>query len=202
MSKEINYYRETEKRVSNLEKILNQLNNDKITEEETLAVLLEISKDFIKNRRNEDMLFYSLVDPSDVPSDVRVELAYEPTYLACGVIIYASLKYPGILADKTINDTLVYGLSACTGRAFKGHGYDETEGFLKAMDIFAKCRVSEFLNKYPEFNVRFTRQFDKAVEYLRDGICTGKVTDIWTKKDYTEQAEPIYRKIAEQSYKN
>ncbi|MGN0470917.1 MAG: hypothetical protein ACI4GV_08405 [Acutalibacteraceae bacterium] len=201
MSKEVNYYRETEKRVSNLEKILNQLTDDKMTEEETLAALLEISKGFIQNRKNEDMLFYSLVDPSDVPGDVRVDLAYEPTYLACGVMVYASLKYPGILADKTINHTLSYGLNACTGRAFKGHGYEGTEGFLKAMDIFARCRVSEFLDKYPEFNVMFTLLFDKAVEYLRDGICSGKVKDMWTNKDYIEQAEPIYRKIAEQSYK-
>lgn len=202
MSKEINYYRETEKRVSNLEKVLSRLDNAKITEEEALAALLEISKDFIKNIRNEDMLFYSLVDPSDVPSDVRVDLAYEPTYFACGVMMYAALKYPAILDNKTINDTLVYGLNACTGRAFKGHGYDGTEGFLKAMNIFANCRVSEFLDKYPEFNVRFALQFDKAVEYLRDGICTGKVKDMWSGDDYTDKAEPIYRKITEHYSEN
>ena len=94
------------------------------------------------------------------------------------------------------------GLEACTGRRFKGHGYDETEGFLKAMKIFAECDVGLFVETFPNFNKNFTQLFREAEIYLKNEICSGRVKNMWTNSNYVDVATPIYKKLTNKSERN
>ena len=138
-----------------------------------------------------DKKFYALFDPRKVPADARVDFVYTPTYLACAVIICAVSEYEDLLEDEAIKETLYYGLNGCIGRKFLGAGYDDIDGFLDAMEIFAQCDVMSFIARFPEFNPLFNAAIKEAVTYLQDGLCSGKVKDPWSGESYEDKANPI-----------
>ena len=138
-----------------------------------------------------DKKFYALFDPRKVPADARVDFVYTPTYLACAVIICAVSEYEDLLEDEAIKETLYYGLNGCIGRKFLGAGYDDIDGFLDAMEIFAQCDVMSFIARFPEFNPLFNAAIKEAVTYLQDGLCSGKVKDPWNGESYEDKAKPI-----------
>jgi len=76
-----------------------------------------------------------------------------------------------------------------------GHGYDETEGFLKAMKIYAEYDVALFVKRFPGFNEHFTKLFHESETYLKNDICSGKVKDMWSGKNYIEIATIIYKEL-------
>lgn len=192
-------FKETQSRTQDLYTILNILKNCKQSYDEIKQAMVRIENGFIRIRYNPKMLFYSLDDPSNMPSDARVELAYEPTYLACSVMMCAACLEPALVNEERYHLILHDGLEACTGRRFLGHGYDETDGFLTAMKIFAECDVALFVKKFPNFNEHFTNLFQEAKEYLRNDICSGKVKNAWSKKDYVDIATPIYKALTHNS---
>lgn len=138
-----------------------------------------------------DKKFYALFDPRKVPADARVDFVYTPTYLACAIIICAVSEYDDLLEDEAIKETFYYGLNGCTGRKFLGAGYDDIDGFLDAMEIFAQCDVMSFIARFPEFNPLFNAAIKEAVTYLEDGLCSGKVKDPWNGESYEDKAKPI-----------
>ena len=142
-----------------------------------------------------DMKFLALFDPREIPSDARVEYVYTPTYLACAVIICAVNEHEDLLSDEEIRETFFYGLYGCTGRRFRGHGFDDIVGFLDAMDIFAQCDVLSFVERHPDFCPTFTEAIGEAVKYLEEGLCRGRVRNPWTGGTYTEQAVPILGRL-------
>lgn len=188
-------FAETKLRKLALEKILESMKAGNLDNYEVENYLRDIIAGFVQNRKNENMQFFSLEDPSFMPSDARVEYVYEPTYFACGVMMYAMKHYPEIMELKFITTVLHDGLTACTGRKFLGHGYDDIKGFLQAMTIFADCQVLGFVEQYPEFNTKFTDAFFEAVEYLKRKICTGEVIEPWSNTTYVEKAIPILHRI-------
>ncbi len=156
--------------------------------EKTVKALLGEFKEF---DTIPDMKFYAFFDPRHVPSDARVDFVYTPTYLACAVTICAINEHEDLLSDEEIRETLYYGLNGCTGRRFLGHGFDDTAGFLDAMDIFAQCDVLSFVERHPDLSPKFTEAIDDAVKYLEEGLCSGRVKDPWSGKTFTEKAVPI-----------
>lgn len=188
-------FAETKLRKLALEKILESMKTGTLDDYEVENSLRNIIAGFIKNSKNEDMQFFSLEDPSFMPSDARVEYAYEPTYLACGVMMYAMKHYPEMMEFEFIKSVLHDGLTACTGRKFLGHGYDDIKGFIKAMRIFSDCETLEFVKQHPSFNSRFTDAYFGAVEFLKKEICTGEIIEPWSQTTYVKEAMPILNKI-------
>jgi len=47
----------------------------------------------------------------------------------------------------------------------------------------------------PGFCPEFTVRFREAVEYLQNEICTGKVTNAWTGKDYAQRGKTVLAKL-------
>ncbi len=138
-----------------------------------------------------DMGFCTLSSPEELPSDLRVDYVYIPTYLACAILMRAAVENKNLLQDERIRDTLFYGLNGCIGRNFFGHGYEGVSGFLDAMEIFAQGRVLRFVERRPEFNESFTAAINEAERYLKQELCSGREIEPWSKKSYEERANRV-----------
>ena len=117
--------------------------------EETENIVRKLVAGFKEYDTIPDKRFYALFDPRKVPADARVDFVYTPTYFACAIIICAVSEYEDLLEDEAIRETLYYGLNGCTGRKFLGAGYDDIDGFLDAMEIFAQS--SAIISRTPCF---------------------------------------------------
>lgn len=143
--------------------------------------------------------FCTLSDPNTLPSDARVDFVYIPTYLACAILMRAAVENKNLLQDEHLRETLFYGLNGCTGRNFFGHGYEGVSGFLDAMEIFAQGRVLRFVERYPEFNEKFTAAINKAERYLKQELCSGREIEPWSKKSYEERADRVLEALLRES---
>lgn len=137
--------------------------------------------------------FWMYDEPEKMPSDARVEYVYEPTYMMTGIVIYALTKYEAVKNIPGIFEILEKVLNGSMGRQFCGSGYDRTEGFLKAMKIFAVANVRGFIQEYAEMYPEFTEFFERMEKYLREEIVTGKVKAAWSGEDYVEEADEIIK---------
>lgn len=128
-------------------------------------------------RVKKDMYMWCCANTLDgMPSDARVDFMYVPTYIISGIIMYAYVNYESVREFKPLEELIPKYLNGCMGRNFMGHGLEAEEGFNAAMMIFDKCNVKEFVEKYPEINPEFTREYLAANEYWhKKGAPAGKI---------------------------
>ena len=185
-----------EKRINReLREQLTNINTQNIGKGELKGIIRRLADNFHSYDKLPGMKFYGNHNPSKVPSDIRVYYVYTPTYLACATMMLAVCRYPEWLNIKKIEETLHDGLTACTGREFLGSGYDSTECFLEAMDIFAQGQVSNFISMFPEFNPVFSAAINKAVNYLETNICSGNIKDDWSGESYADAGKTILARL-------
>ena len=159
--------------------------------EDAAFAVQTIAQTITRDRERPDMGFCSFLSPRNLPSDLRVDYVYVPTYYACAIIMRAVLDQEELLQDESIRDALFDALNGSTGCSFFGHGYDAVDGFLQAMEIFAHGRVLRFVERYPTFNETFTAAINKAMAYLKQALCSGKEKDQWSGKSYEEKANRV-----------
>lgn len=150
--------------------------------------------------------FWALDDPQAMPSDARVDFIYIPTYVSASMLAYMFLHYEKVRNLPGIEDKIGMALNGCMGRVsgglhFAGSGYDGTKGFLDAMEIFADGGMQEFMEAYPAVNPAFTKVWEESVHYIREQICTGRVTDPWSGENYAGRGEAIMEKLQKDSEK-
>ena len=75
------------------------------------------------------------------------------------------------------------------------NSYDDTTGFLDAMDILAQGQVMNFIERFPDFNPTFNNAVFNAVAHLEKEICSGAVVDPWSGKNYIEKGERILPRL-------
>ena len=158
-----------ERKVRELRSLLHSVTTENKSKTELQQTIMELADGFIEFQDVPDRKFYSLIPTINVPSDIRVEYIYIPTYIVCGIIMYAVVKYPALMGNRTFKETFYNGLNGCIGRNFSGHGYDSIKGFLDTMDIFSQSKVMDFIGTYPEFNPEFNEAIIKAVDYIEYG---------------------------------
>lgn len=98
---------------------------------------------------------FKLFSTYDIPSDARVDLCHEPTYICTSILMKAYLTENSSLSEK-IEEALVQGLERCCMRNLTGHGYESLQGQIDALNIFMKGGLREFIDLYPELNSKFT----------------------------------------------
>ena len=97
----------------------------------------------------------------------------------------AAMAYPDLLRE---HDSVIHGLLlGCTGRGFKGHGFDDLKGLIETLRIFAEADCEGFLSKNPETCVEFTGLYRESMEMLEKLLKAGKICNEWG-EDYTEAA--------------
>ena len=122
-------------------------------------------------------------DIKHMPSDARVEFIYLPTYTLAAYLIHCKM----ILKDLfTNNNELEEGfkqiLLACTARNMTGHGYEELDGLVDALEIFLTAPIKAFLAKHGKQYPEFAKCLKNAIKTLH-GIAGGSVHSPWGKSE-------------------
>ena len=122
-------------------------------------------------------------DIKHMPSDARVEYIYLPTYTLAAYLINCKM----ILKDLFTNDNeLEQGfkqiLLACTARNMTGHGYEELDGLVDALEIFLEAPLKAFLTQHGSEYPEFTKCVQNAIQTLY-AIAGGEAHSPWGKSE-------------------
>ena len=184
-----------ERRIRELRSLLYSVTTENKTKTELQQTIKELADGFIEFQDVPGRKFYSLIPTTNAPSDTRFEYIYIPTYIACGILMYAFVKYPALMNNKTIKETFHKGLNGCIGRNFSGHGFDGTKGFLDTMDILSQTGVMDFIKTYPEFNPEFNKAITEAVDFIEEGLKGSTFEEDYFQSSLTDRADLILQRL-------
>jgi len=118
-------------------------------------------------------------DIKHMPSDARVEFIYMPTYTLAAYLIHCKMVLKELFTNDEELETGFKGiLLASTGRNMTGHGYEELDGLVDALEIFLTAPLKAFLAEHGKEYPEFTECAKSAVKTLR-GIAEGKLHSAW-----------------------
>ncbi len=178
---------------------LDELETENAAENDAVRYLEGLLSQAEPLEKNPAMYFFGFDKPSHMPSDIRVEYYYWPTYLAAALTMKACLLYPGILKKVSLPDgknaenILRSVLLGCTGREFKGHGFDDVRGLVEVMEFFVRHGVMDFLKQNEGFCPEFAAYVNDALMFMLTGAAADGVTGDWG-DDYTDRACVILEK--------
>ena len=184
---------------SKLRADLDELETGKVPESEVIHYLEDLLLQAEPMERDPAMRFLGFDRPEHMPSDIRVEYYYWPTYLAAALSIKACLLYPGILENVSLpegesaREILCTVLLGCTGRGFRGHGFDDVRGLVEVTEFFVDHGARDFIETCGCPSPEFTECFTQALLFLLHGVMSGKVAGAWG-DDYTDRAYDILEK--------
>ena len=145
-------------------------------------------------RPGSGMLFFTTpeLDYKNMPADARVEFLYMPTYTFAAYLINCKMCLKELFNnDEELEKGFKGVLLACTGRGMTGHGYEEFDGLVDAMDIFLTAPLKPFLTEYGKQYPEFTECANAAVKTLR-GVAEGKLHSPWGKsEDLVKKAKEL-----------
>lgn len=189
---------------------LMMLDKEEMDEERVCRYVYMLLQNAQPLENNPKMSFVGMWNPCEMPSDCRVEYVYKPTYIATAFMMKAAVIYPGFMSkekfcsidlyDKEFSqEEFLNGLKACmlgcTGRGFAGHGYDDLQGMIECMQLFAENRVGEFVELYPDVCPEFTDLFNKCITEVERRVKTNTVKNAWG-ADYTVAAVKLLKTLA------
>lgn len=176
-----------------LEEDLIELVNNNLSENMVTAYLenLICALEPVNNEQCNGMLFLMYDAPSSMPADARVEYVYKPTYIAAIIMMTAMNRFEGIAKNEAIVKATAAVLEATLGRKFRGAGYDDYVGLLDTLQLFATGDTIDFIHRFHMVNEHFVEEFLSIIAFVEDEICSGKITDMWSGKDYICRGKEI-----------
>lgn len=186
------FYRPEEINTNEFEEIISKLHDDFVyisqghaRENELKDYLVKLVEDQKQLERNAEMGFWGLADPATMPSDARVMYFYMPTYIATGILINAKLNYTNVIKQVAgFNQALKKGLLASTGRNFQGHGHDNLDGLIEALNVFITAKAHIFIELYPNDCLEFTNLLQGSLQHCEQLVLTNKTKGDWG-EDYS-----------------
>lgn len=166
----------------------------RFTAQELRVFCERAAADALPLQRNKDWLLWYYDDPNTMPSDVRCEFVYLPTYLMAQCLIAAALQYPELMESEAIRDALHRGLNGCTGRELCGHGYDAESVQYENLLMFLEAGYGAFTIRYPQISPEFRALFQNALTGVRDDYAAGRHVFGWS-CDLKAQQEAILKAI-------
>ncbi len=115
----------------------------------------------LAGQQNAETGFWEFVK-GEIPSDVRVDFRYKPTYFMTATLIKAYLISDRMRGNKDITRALAKGLDASAKRQFEGHGFEAWDGYLEAVSIFEKAGTDGFVRLFASFSPAFTSLWEKV----------------------------------------
>ena len=103
---------------------------------------------------------FKLFDTYKIPGDAIVDFCDIPTYLCTATLIKAYLTNPDAFTLKA-KGCLYNGLKKASAKNLWGHGFEGLKGQIKALNIFIKGGLKEFLDLYPDFCPEFGEMIEK-----------------------------------------
>lgn len=172
-----------------IEKNFREMTDGLVSEKEAVEFITEILPEAKPCANDSNLWFWMFDEPSNMPSDCRVEYVYEATYRLCGIIIFALTKYEEVKKIQGIKDILRKTLKGCTGREFMGHGFERFDSFITAMRVFAKSNINKFFDDYSgEFDEFET--FYKGRMSLLEDLASNRIRGDWG-ESYSNEATAI-----------
>jgi len=165
----------------------------KFTEEMAVELITTKLAEAKACQNNEECWFWMFAEPSEMEPDSRVRYVYEPTYYMTAAILYAMVEYPSVREIPGLMDKLELLLNGCMGRDFRGHGYNEWEGFLKTMKIFINANVHGFLALYKSYYPKFNVFFNQCIDLVEGKLATGEGRSMWSGTGYEWEAKELLR---------
>lgn len=158
---------------SNEELLLNleEIRKGNCPVEEMKAFLLRAIGD-ADVREDREMAFWSYADPNGMPADTRCDYVYRPTYLMTLILVGMVNRHPDLLNFSDTEEILRYALNACTGRRFRGSGYEAYQELCKNVLLFMQNGIVEFMQKHPLFSVQFEKEFREALNGIEEDCDT------------------------------
>ena len=178
---------------------LNELETGKVKKQEAVLYLQTLLPQAEILERNPRMRFFGMDLPQKMPSDIRVDYYFWPTYIAAMIAMKICLLWPGILdrvnipGGESARDILRAVLLGCTGRGFRGHGYDDVRGLVEVTEFFVDHGTIDFLEISGTLCMEFTECLNQALLFLLAGVMQGSVAGAWG-DNYTERAYSILAK--------
>lgn len=119
-------------------------------------------------------------DDDRLPSDIRVEFIYRPTYIATATLSLGLFEHPlTTLLMPGYLEALIHGLQFCAGRGLKGHGYDAVKGTAEAVKILSLGKVPLLLNQNPDYCPALKRAIEEATNGMRNKLASEKCIPYW-----------------------
>jgi len=175
---------------------LEELETSKVKKHEAVLYLQTLLPQAEALEKDPCMRFFGMNQPQMMPSDIRVEYFYWPTYTAAMLVMKSCMLWPGILdhvnipGSESASDILRSILLGCTGRGFRGHGYDDVRGLVEVTEFFVNHGVIGFLETNGNLCPEFTECLNQALLFLLAGVMKGSVAGAWG-DDYTDRAYDI-----------
>lgn len=165
------------------------------------TVELQQAKNFICSliKEQDEKGFWALIPSPKVDSDIRVLYWYEPTYIATAFMMKFYMHHKNESETiKGFDNALKNGLLASTGRGLKGHGHDDIEGRLTALQIFSKGEVLKFVENNSDISVEFSRMIKAITNWLEGAIKTEHTKGDWG-EDYKTDMEKTFELLNKDS---
>ena len=112
---------------------------------------------------------FNLLDSFRVESDVRVDYCFMPTYICTAILMKVYLHGDEDLKIK-VRQALADALKTCTWRNLRGHGYEALSSQIKAIKIFMKGGVREFLAYHKDLCLEFADMILSIKEEYRSMV--------------------------------
>ena len=174
--------------VEKLKADLHTICNEEVSKEDVRAYAEKLILQAKPLKKNPEMYFLGLDEPNKMPSDARVDYFYMPTYLGTAIVMKAVMAYPDLLKEY---GSVVQGLLlGCTGRGFKGHGFDDLKGLIETLRIFAEADCEGYLTNNPEGCTECASLYRESMKILEKLFVAGQVCNEWG-EDYTEAAKTV-----------
>lgn len=145
--------------IQTMKEIFDLLQKDKLSTEDCKELIEQLI-----TQQDSDSGFWFCFKSDYMPSDVRIDFVYTPTYYATAILAYLALKNPDYMksTDSTFRHAIAKGLNAAVVRNFEGYNYYEIYGFLDTVEIYQKLNIDQFLDEYPDISKTFAELWKKT----------------------------------------
>jgi hypothetical protein len=117
---------------------------------------------------------FKLVDSYAIESDARIDFCYVPTYLGAAILMREILT-----GNRKAEDPLRRALNASLSRSLGGHGYEAEDGRIKAMNIFIKGGLKDFLKRERQLCPEFHCLIHNIIYEYKLNLFRGKNCGAW-----------------------
>ena len=169
---------------------LESLKTGKPEKEELRKYVVDLISEAHYPGEKSKMKFFGFTESDSMPADCRVEYFYKPTYIATAILIKACLLYPDFLGTAIPEKDLKACMMACTGRFFKGAGFDDLKGAVETVRLFTDAGINLFLELHPDICEDFAFCYDMWLWQFEKGIEKGVLQGAWG-DSYLEEAKAI-----------
>lgn len=160
-----------------------------VSEQDAVSFITTILTEAKPCKYNSELWFWMFEEPSNMPSDCRIDYVYETTYKLSGIIIYALTKYETVKNIPGVLEVLHKTLTGSMGRDFMGHGFERYDAYVTAMAIFARSNINAFFDLFSDDFIEF-KEFFRARIPLLEELANDEVIGDWG-ESYSDQATAV-----------